>query len=397
MLEKAVLRYQDDRFGDFVSALVYYGSVALIVDSSSYLQLLSRAGTFNLERLIGDGRVEIVYEWQMLVVHCDNTIIPKYKFNGIYALPSEKQNVGNIPLNILKNTLAKNPGQFSVSKSDAIRFLNKVSVVDTAKAILSGAKSDSLDKNYIDKSIPRLLTSIIPTYQITGHERFSAFDAGDGIYVDTNLDFEKLNNEYHRFVSPNHSSITISYILAHFLTVRGDIFHWGDTRADIWAEPSHAVLMTSKVESLQERISKNRISIKRFEEFIFSARSFDSISVPSPEKFGAIVDFLLSAETKKFKNWLKVSPSRSDILREYDSAVINRSQLMQQLPVRLAKWITLSGGGIALDAALGSGPLGGLGGLALSASDEFLLSRIDLGWKPSQWVSRSARPLLGRE
>jgi len=115
-----------------------------------------------------------------------------------------------------------------------------------------------------------------------------------------------------------------------------------------------------------------------------------------------LVDFVLSPQTIRFKEWVSEIPTHKELLREYDKAILSKSALFAGAPYRAGKLLLFTGIGAGLGAALG--PLGaGAGGLlgagadlALSAGDEFFLSKIDLGWKPNQWVRDSALPLLNR-
>ncbi len=398
MFEKSFFRYNDNKFGEFTTSLAYYSNTSLIVGSLTFLQLLSRAGARNIERLINEGVLDLIYDRSQLAVLTESVPFQEYRFVSIHTTATENGKKIKSPRDEVIVNLNEKSSKFRVSQSLAERILRKCHFREISETVLASTKSDVLDEKYMKLSIPRLISVLIPYYRVGENERFSVFETNGGVAVDTNLDFDDLNQQYHRANPESHSSLSVASLLTPFLTGRNEMFFWGGTGADMWLDPAHAEIMKCKVESIEERISKGKTSISRFEDAIFGVRNFGAINMVLHSDFRIFVDFVLSKETVKFKKWLREIPANKELLREYDKSAFGKSKLFSSLPVRLTKLATFSGLGCVAGSFVGAGLVGAFAGgaldLALSAGDEFLLSKIDLGWKPTQWVDQSAMPLL---
>jgi len=104
------------------------------------------------------------------------------------------------------------------------------------------------------------------------------------------------------------------------------------------------------------------------------------------------MDFVEKDDTRKFKRWIAASAEQADLLVEYEKSKLAPSALAASLPFKAGKLVLFATVGAALDRITGgSGVAGVIGGLAgdalLNSADEFITSRLRLGWRPNQWVA----------
>jgi hypothetical protein len=86
-------------------------------------------------------------------------------------------------------------------------------------------RADIEDNVFVQSAVKAVLTHLVPGFDPSNGFHFKVFKSLDGGYfVDTDLDFAKLNSAYHKVVPPSHSTITQSYLLAHLLDARADTF-----------------------------------------------------------------------------------------------------------------------------------------------------------------------------
>ena len=92
----------------------------------------------------------------------------------------------------------------------------------------------------------------------------------------------------------------------------------------------------------------------------------------------------LLSEAEQFKAWLHDQPPEGDLAKAYVEEVTRLSWRTGSVTKNL-RFILFNGAQIAAGAAI-AGPIGAAAGLALAATDSYLLDRLLAGWKPHQFV-----------
>jgi hypothetical protein len=107
-------------------------------------------------------------------------------------------------------------------------------------------------------------------------------------------------------------------------------------------------------------------------------------------------------ETRRFKTWLAAQPQDATLMKEYHRAFFEKTGWIHSMPTKAVKLAVFAGLGALVDVGIGSMGLAtavstGLGiasDVLVGASDEFLLSRIKGGWRPTQFVEGPANEFL---
>lgn len=243
------------------------------------------------------------------------------------------------------------------------------------------------------------LSALIPAYPYINISVAQAQIQGDDFDFESNIDFASIN-AFYRATNPDDTMVITPAILLSFIAnMRWELYRSGDLGCDVWTSPVQSAVMRAKVDSFVERLSRGQKAIARFEEHELAGLSFRRACETKAIDFSEIMDFIEAPKTQKFKRWIAESKVNGELLREYDRANATDSALMKSLPIKLARFVTFSGLGAVLGNALGgAGLIGGLAGTAadfvVGKAEEALAEKIKLGWKPNQWVSTAARPLL---
>jgi hypothetical protein len=232
---------------------------------------------------------------------------------------------------------------------------------------------------------------LAPGYQQAAPIAFTTTEGRRGLAVSTNLDFVLLNSHYHQLVSPTHSTLTPSYLLANILNARGVLDTAALLGAELTLDPRHAVAAIRRTDMLFGSPGSSAAPLKAFQEFTLSNASSVREAVNSGERDIREIIKLL-AHARKFRKWVGSHGDTAALLRScYADSVA--TTWAERLPSKTARWFLFTGAGLALD-AVATGGLGLVTGLAVSAADGFLLDKLITGWKPSQFIEGRLRPFV---
>lgn len=178
----------------------------------------------------------------------------------------------------------------------------------------------------------------------------------------------------------------------------------GNARADQVVSAMHmAELVTS---TLSEAILSEKFStmlskrcamtaeIELFQSIHVGARTIREVINSGEREFAEFLPILEAS--RRFKaEFLKGADRNVGLLKEYHKAV-TQGTWADRLPTKSVRFATFAGAGLLLDAFLPTG-LGTATGLALGATDTFLLDQLVKGWRPNQFVEQKLIPFVGAE
>jgi hypothetical protein len=246
---------------------------------------------------------------------------------------------------------------------------------------------------------------MVPEYELPKSFTVETADTGQGFVFVSGLNFEEINKFYHRRISPEHSSVTDSYLLANIVSVRKELSFSAGSRSDIWLGAGGAAMLREKTKALLKRTTKSHKDIEIFHDVEFNGKTFREVVNSGERTIDELVVFLELEDTRRFKTWLISQSDEKMLIREFHRTLFEKSGWMQRLPTKLVKLVVSAALGAFIDAKIGSMGLATAAATGLSmasnismgASDEFLLSRMGNGWKPTQFVEKPAREFLLEE
>jgi hypothetical protein len=251
-----------------------------------------------------------------------------------------------------------------------------------------------LDHNATENSVKALVELAAPGFAPSEPLRFRIEEQSQGFFVDTNIDFDSLNQIYNRRVPTEHSSLSEAYLLALMQGAYEATYYAATLESEVAVAPIEQVVQAKVVESIVRRHTQSQSQIADFVDLTMSdARAIREAINSGHVSFAQLLKLLESAE--KFRHWLREQPIDAELLRSYYQAVVSDSWA-DKLPGKSVRWAVFTGLGLAAD-ALGTAPWGTIGGVAISAADAFLADKLIKGWKPHQFVEGELKALFKKE
>ncbi|MDD1717423.1 MAG: hypothetical protein LUQ45_04155 [Methanoregulaceae archaeon] len=375
--------------GALAEGLIFYGRVAIIGNTATLKDILGRIPPFILLSLLRDGRIEFHYLSDQTGVSSMPTDSGRLR-HGLVRFSSPNHTIEKIGMQAFKDA-AGSSGSARVGASQFTRLLQPLDHSGFNQRAILDALSDNISTEATVESLIRIAA---PEYTHREVLRFRIEQQHNDLFIDTNIDFNKLNESYHNYVPAKHSTLSEAHILSLLQDAYESTYFAGKLNSEIAVSPIERVIQASSVESIVRRHSQSETQIGQFINLTLAdahaiREAVNSGAVP----FAAVVKLLDSAD--KFRHWLREQPADAELLRAYYQETI-KDTWAEKLPTKSARWSIFTGIGLGID-ALGAGGLGTAAGLAISATDTFLIDKLIQGWKPHQFIEGELRPLFGRE
>lgn len=372
--------------GALAEGLIFYGRVAIVGNTGTLKDILKRIPPFVLLSLLRDGRIEFYYLADQTGVSTspDNSGRSRH---DLVRFSSPDHTIEKVGVQTFKDA-AGNTGQARVGASQFARLLRSFDHAGFDQRSVLEALSDNIST---EASVESLLKVAAPDYKQTGALRFRIERQNKGFYVDTNIDFDRLNERYHKIVPATHSSVTESYILSLLQGAYETTYYAGSLNSEIAVSPIESVVQARAIEAIVYRYTNSETQINDFIDLTLAdAHAIREAVNSGSVSFASVVKLLESAD--KFRHWLREQPADSVLLRAYYEETIKESWA-EKLPSKSARWGVFTGLGLTVD-ALGAGGLGTAAGVAISAADAFLVDKLIKGWKPHQFVEGELKSLF---
>ena len=256
------------------------------------------------------------------------------------------------------------------------------------------AANETQDGDYVRAAVERILRSVAPEYEIPTPLNFDIAKHADGLAVATNIDFVRLNESYHRRVSPAHSTLTPAMILTQLQDVREELYFASLFGADLAATGYRRPLLELKIAAVLAASQRAELQRGKLIGLVLE-NSFAIREAVNSKRIQWADLRRLYEKARKFRHWLNKQNPDVDLLRAYYEEVV-RSTWVEKLPGKSTRWAVLTGMGIIADAAV-TGGIGTAIGVGLSAIDAFWLDRVLKGWKPNQFVEEELKPVLNKD
>lgn len=372
--------------GALAEGLIFYGRVAIVGNTATLKDILNRIPPFIFLSLLREGRIEFYYLGDQIGVSTTPTNDGRSR-HDLIRFSSPNHTIEKVSRQLFRDS-AGSSGSARVGASQFEKLLRTLDHAELDQRSILEALSDNAST---EASVESLITIAAPDYKNLEALRFRIERQNEGFYIDTNIDFARLNESYHKSIPATHSTVTESYILALLQTAYESTYFAGTLKSEIAVSPIEKVVQAKAVEAIVRRHLQNNNQIERFADLtLASAHAIREAVNSGAVSFAAVVKLLDSAD--KFRHWLREQPADAELLRAYYQETIKDSWA-EKLPTKSARWSIFTGIGLAAD-VLGAGGLGTAAGTAISAADTFLIDKLIKGWKPHQFVESELRPLF---
>ena len=391
MFETALVRkpyFGDQKIdaGLLAEVLLFYQNTHLVLDTSSLLSIIDAIGIDNLCRLLADKHMKASFVLHTLGTHTENVNgVATHKYVS-FRLTPDRKNLSKDETIAL--ALERRCGKSWGTRRDARKIAKLIprENLDFEKGeptnITEMAHQDLLDQSYSNPAILMTLEALVPSLTVPEDWNFRIVELEDGFGTLSNFDFDVINAEYHRFVSPKHSSISPAYLLSHLLDARADITFATKHTAELITSPLAFKTLELKFAILLGKRSSNAGQIDYFQNEHLDARSIRDAINSGEKDFSEFINLLDDA--RKFKDWLKNAHPEIGLAKEYFEAATAKTWV-DKLPAKSFRFAFFTGAGLVTDLVAPTG-LATTAGLALAAGDSFLLDNVLRGWRPNQFV-----------
>lgn len=260
--------------------------------------------------------------------------------------------------------------------------------------ILESARSLIRNDSFLLPAAKQILKSRVPGIGNLDGIIFNAEQVDKGLVINTNINFLLVNQQYHRFVAPEHSSITNAMILAEILELEKELYFSAKNLSEIASSDLSVKLASLKFSYIFDESNKINNEKNVFSDFIFndvkSIKEAVNIGSITPKEVVTIIE-----KATPFKKWLAGIDRNDDLIRKYYDEATKESKL-EKLPNKSIRFGIFTGLGAATDIAI-SGGLGTITGAAIGAFDTFLLDKMIKGWKPNHFIEQDLLPALKKD
>jgi hypothetical protein len=371
--------------GTLVTCMLFYRKTCIVANQSILRQLFTYFGVDRTIELINEDLLQIIYTETGNAIHTTTTNGIQYHDAIQYSSPDHTYEIE------IRKICTDLTGKSGKGRRTAKRIHDLIEVRNHGKIILEGARKSILDQDYINNSAKIILQTLIPEKINVNGVEFNTEKTQNGIVVATNIDFVALNNIYHKYVSPSHSTITPAQILSHTLETESELYFSSNNLSEMATSDLSSNLISHKVNYLLEKSIKSSEQISDFQNFIFDdAKSLKEAVNNREVDLDNLIAVLKNAQ--RFKKWIVGIDPDQDLIKSYYTEVTKKT-FVDKLPGKSARWGIFTGAGLIAD-AIATGGIGTAVGIGLGALDSFYLDNLISGWKPNQFIEEEVKNLF---
>lgn len=250
------------------------------------------------------------------------------------------------------------------------------------------------ESRYVQQSVEAILSVYAPRYLLSAKPRFRVHQDPQGLVVETNLDFERLNREYHLTIPSTHSSLSSAQLLATIMGAQESLALAARLGSELGGTAVGARIHSLHLAEIVRRRAHSFDQIGALSNLTLDGAFAIRDAVNSGRvSFSQIRELVEKAE--RFKTWLDGQSPDRELIKAYYEAVIKETWV-DKLPAKSVRWGVFTAAGLALDAATG-GVGGTIAGVGLSIVDSFFLDKLVKGWRPHHFIEEDLNPMLRGE
>ena len=372
--------------GAMAESLIFYGKVKVVGNTAILRELTRCIPPFELLALLRSGRLQIHYLGDQIGVSSRSTGNGA-ELHELVRFSSPNHTIETVAAKTFADAVGRT-GSAILGGREFESLIHDFDHTNFDQASIVEMLANKPRTNEVAKTV---LQSVAPQYKGDSPFLFEIEKTTQGLAVATNIDFARVNEEYHKFVPPEHSSISQAHIISAIQSAYETAFFAGSLQSEIAiAETEQAVFG----KTISEVIYQSNTNAEQVQQFISltlgNGRAIREAINSGEVRFASILELLDNAD--RFRSWIADQPADSNLLSAfYDE--ITKDSWVDKLPSKTIRFSVFTGLGLAID-AIGAGGLGTVAGLGVNAVDSFLIDRLIKGWKPHQFVNTNLKPLF---
>jgi hypothetical protein len=376
-------------FGLLAESLLFYGHVTLVVNSGHLKTLLRVCGYEVIRDLLNMGTLSINYLENGVGVRTTDTGHPNERHDFIMY------DVARLHLqNCLPETLRELIGKNGKARRVAEQLKRNISASSYTAAANDLSIEDIISGSQVKTIVARTVHYLAPEYSPPDPFVFDVVRDGPCVRVSTNLDFNALNSVYHRRVDPQHSIVSVAYLLSMIHQATADLQMAAASTSEMALSPINTLIATIRLNGVLQSRLRSEEALQLFQDFAFDDARAVREAINERHRNMAELATLV-ADAQKFKKWVNGQPENADLRKAYLSEVAKLGW-SEKLPRKTVRWAIFTTTGIVLS-ALTTPAVGLITGAALNTVDYFLIDKLTQGWKPNQFVGGTLREFLEKE
>lgn len=360
------------------SMLFYKKTIVMISTQKSFFQLLHELGDRNLLKLIESDTLELMFNESYTAIKSDPD-----SNNRIYHNIVTFSNNSITKESELQKACVKYTGREGRGRRLSNVLADKTKSFKHQRNFDQISKEVFLDKKYIQKTYRMILENHVPGQKDWDNTIFEVESQKNGFYINTTLNFDKLNNEI-ALLGKEKIILRPANILANILEIENDVYRTSYNTSELVSHSTKNNLLSLRLQYFMEKL-KNNIQAKEnlLKHINLNFRTLREEYNLKKIDVNKIVAAIL--HSNKFKNWLNSKDNDENILNAYLSE-ISKIDNFSSLPNKSFRWIIFTLTGIAFETFLPTG-IGTTLTLTSGVLDTFFLEKLISGWRPNQFVN----------
>ncbi|HZF69875.1 hypothetical protein [Sulfuricurvum sp.] len=371
--------------GSLVESMLFYGETSIIADHNILRELFSYFKVDHIIELIEEGLLNVIYSESQDGIATQS--IHHLEHHNIISITTEEHTLHSILQKICVDII----GKTGKGRRTANRIEKLIKIKQHDKKIWDEALNAYANQEYINQSAKNIIQSLIPQKIDLDNFTFQTEKTPSGIIIDTNINFNTLNNIYHQYVPVTHSSISPALILGYILNVETGLHISSKNNSEIATSRLSTSIISNKINSILNTNIESSKKISAFQDFIFSDAKLLREAINNK-----LIDLdeliIVLKKSRKFKEWLIGLEPNQDLIKSYYSEVTKKT-FIDKLPGKSVRWALFTGTGLLADAML-TGGFGTAVGIGTGAVDALFLDKLISGWKPNQFIEDDVKRLL---
>ena len=297
--------------GFLAEAMIFYGTVTVIADSSILRQLILSLGPEVLLELLEERFMQLTFLQNGMGVQTIGAGTAN-EHHDVCLFSSPTMELQNRAPTFMEEATGKRERGRRLGK----RLIDLASTDTYDTTVTEQSREDLADATYVEEGARQILAAYAPEYQLPEPFEFRVTRESGRLRVITTVDFVAANAIYHTRIPASHSTLTPAYILSFLSSTRAHLQFASRHASELALEEVNASLVRLRVNRALEQRSQSQRDIQAFQDFVFDNGYCIREAINSKRRtFPELIEVLKNA--RKFKSWLTDQGPDQDLLKSY--------------------------------------------------------------------------------